>query len=62
MTASAAADDRSLVERVFPPSAPRYIEIARERIDCLQEGTLRTHPMGKLIYDPALSPSVSKIK
>ena len=33
---------------------PRYIEIARDRIDRLQEGTLRTRPMGKPIYDPAL--------
>ena len=32
----------------------RYIEIARDRIDRLQEGTLKTRPMGKPIYDPAL--------
>ena len=32
----------------------RYIEIARDRIDRLQEGTLKTRPMDKPIYDPAL--------
>lgn len=32
----------------------RYIEIALERIDRLEEGQLKTRPMGKPIYDPAL--------
>ena len=31
-----------------------YVDIAHERVQQLQEGTLRTRPMGKPIYDPAL--------
>ncbi len=31
-----------------------YIDIALDRIDKLEEGRLRTRPMGKPIYDPAL--------
>lgn len=33
---------------------PQYVEIARQRIDALRAGTLRTRPMGKPVYDPAL--------
>ena len=33
---------------------PAYVDIARRRIDQLRAGTLRTRPMGKPIYDPAL--------
>ncbi len=33
---------------------PEYVEIAHERIEQLYAGTLRTRPMGKPIYDPAL--------
>ncbi len=29
-----------------------YVEIARQRVDELREGTLRTRPMGKPVYDP----------
>ena len=32
----------------------RYVTIARKRIRAFQDGTLRTRPMGKPIYDPAL--------
>ena len=32
---------------------PEYVEIARQRVDELREGTLRTRPMGKPVYDPA---------
>ncbi len=32
---------------------PDYVEIARQRIRQLYEGTLRTRPMGKPIYDPS---------
>ena len=32
----------------------RYIDIALDRIDRLEEGQLETRPMGKPIYDPAL--------
>ena len=31
-----------------------YVDVARERIGKLMEGTLRTRPMGKPIYDPGL--------
>ena len=31
---------------------PEYVEIARQRVDELREGTLRTRPMGKPVYDP----------
>lgn len=31
-----------------------YIEIAKERVRSLREGTLRTRPMGKPVYDPSL--------
>ena len=30
-----------------------YVEIARERVQALRSGTLRTRPMGKPVYDPA---------
>ena len=33
---------------------PEYVEIARERIQRLEDGTLRTRPMGKPVYDPTL--------
>ena len=33
---------------------PEYVDIARQRIDQLQRGALRTRPMGKPIYDPSL--------
>ena len=32
----------------------QYVEIALDRIERLQEGRLRTRPMGKPVYDPAL--------
>ena len=32
---------------------PEYVEIARERIRALEDGTLRTRPMDKPVYDPA---------
>jgi adenine-specific DNA-methyltransferase len=31
---------------------PRYVEIARERIELHRSGTLRTRPMDKPVYDP----------
>ncbi len=31
-----------------------YVEIARRRVQALEAGTLRTRPMGKPVYDPAL--------
>ncbi len=31
-----------------------YVEIARERVAKLRAGTLKTRPMGKPVYDPAL--------
>jgi adenine-specific DNA-methyltransferase len=31
-----------------------YIDIAWDRVDALRNGTLRTRPMGKPVYDPAL--------
>ncbi len=33
---------------------PEYVAIARERIQQLRDGTLRTRPMGKPVYDPKL--------
>ena len=33
---------------------PEYVEIARQRVRALRTGTLRTRPMGKPVYDPAL--------
>lgn len=33
---------------------PEYVDIAWERLAELREGTLRTRPMGKPVYDPAL--------
>ena len=33
--------------------APEYVDIARQRVRQLHEGSLRTRPMGKPIYDPA---------
>ena len=33
---------------------PEYVEIARERLRQLEDGTLRTRPMGKPVYDPRL--------
>ena len=32
----------------------QYVDIARERVQQLEDGTLRTRPMGKPIYDPTL--------
>ena len=32
----------------------QYVDIARQRVHDLQEGTLRTRPMGKPVYDPSL--------
>ena len=32
---------------------PKYVDIACERVRQLHEGTLRTRPMGKPIYDPS---------
>ncbi len=43
-------------------TVPRYIEIARDRTDGLQEGTRRTRPMGEPIYDPTLSLPEDKIE
>ena len=31
-----------------------YVDIAQDRVQSLQDGTLRTRPMGKPIYDPSL--------
>ena len=33
---------------------PEYVEIARERVRAYWNGTLRTRPMGKPVYDPDL--------
>ena len=33
---------------------PEYVEIARDRVRRLYDGTLKLRPMGKPIYDPAL--------
>ena len=33
---------------------PEYVEIAQERLAALNAGTLKTRPMGKPVYDPAL--------
>lgn len=37
---------------------PEYVEIARQRIRDLFNGTLRTRPMNKPVYEPPLSPSI----
>ncbi len=34
-------------------SVPGYVQLAHERVDQFNAGTLRTRPMGKPIYDPA---------
>ena len=34
--------------------APEYVDIARRRVRALRDGTLKTRPMGKPIYDPNL--------
>ena len=31
---------------------PEYVDVAKERVQALQSGTLRTRPMGKPVYDP----------
>ena len=33
---------------------PAYVNIARQRVEQLRAGTLRTRPMGKPVYDPTL--------
>ena len=33
---------------------PEYVEIAHQRVEQLRNGTLRTRPMGKPIYDPTM--------
>ncbi len=33
---------------------PEYVEMAKKRISAWREGTLRTRPMGKPVYDPSL--------
>jgi adenine-specific DNA-methyltransferase len=33
---------------------PTYVDIAWQRVEALRDGTLRTRPMGKPVYDPAL--------
>lgn len=33
---------------------PEYVDIARQRVNQWQQGTLKTRPMGKPIYDPSL--------
>lgn len=33
---------------------PRYVEVAWERVHALRAGTLRTRPMGRPVYDPAV--------
>lgn len=35
-------------------TAPEYVAIARDRIEACRAGTLRTRPMDRQIYDPAL--------
>ena len=32
---------------------PEYVEISRHRIKAVRDGTIRTRPMGKPVYDPA---------
>ncbi len=32
---------------------PEYVDVARKRVQQLNQGTLRTRPMGKPIYDPS---------
>ena len=34
-------------------NVPEYVDIASERVHALRQGTLRTRPMGKPIYNPA---------
>jgi adenine-specific DNA-methyltransferase len=33
---------------------PKYVGIARKRVENLKAGTLKTRPMGKPVYDPTL--------
>ncbi len=33
---------------------PKYVEVAWDRVNALREGTLRTRPMGRPVYDPGL--------
>lgn len=33
---------------------PEYVDVARQRVNQWQQGTLKTRPMGKPIYDPSL--------
>ena len=33
-------------------TVPKYVQIARERIQQELDGTLRTRPMGRPVYDP----------
>ena len=35
-------------------TVPLYVEIARERVRALRDGTLKTRPMGKPVYDPTM--------
>ena len=35
-------------------TVPEYVDIARERVQRFYEGTVRTRPMGKPIYDPSM--------
>ncbi len=34
--------------------APEYVEVARQRLDLLRSGALKTRPMDRPVYDPAL--------
>ena len=34
---------------------PKYVELARSRIEQALQGTLKTRPMGKPVYDPVLA-------
>lgn len=36
---------------------PRYVELARQRIQQEMEGTLRTRPMDRPVYDPVAAGS-----
>lgn len=36
-------------------TVPKYVELARQRIEQEMEGTLRTRPMGRPVYDPVES-------
>jgi len=38
-------------------TVPKYVELARQRVQQEMEGTLRTRPMGRPVYDPANSGS-----